>query len=222
MWTNIGQILILAAIGEAVWETLKLVWEKKALTDSKGKINPDKIGALAVAILIAFGAKMDLFPLVGVPLSIPYLGYVLTGVLISRGAGFVHDLLTNLKSLKEIILNKADSANIEREGVIKVSSKVASGTKISIDNSKASKVISKAVNDEAQSITNKIKATGKQISDAAARVVKVIRSTPIVKVSDEKEESSTKKDELLPSPAEPEIAEKSGEQISLDEKEKKE
>jgi len=182
MWTSISQVLILAAIGEAVWETLKMVWQKEALANSKGKINPDKIGALAVAILIAFGARIDLFTLVGVPLSIPYLGYVLTGVLISRGSGFVHDLLTNLKSLKEIVLNKADTAKNEMEGSVKVSSKVASGTKISIDNSGA---VSKAVSEEGESITNKIKATGRQISDAAARVIKVIRSTPTVKAEEE-------------------------------------
>lgn len=187
MWTNIGQILILAAIGEAVWETLKMVWQKEALADSKGKINPDKIGALAVAILIAFGARIDLFTLVGVPLSIPYLGYVLTGILISRGAGFVHDLLTNLKSLKEIVLNKADTAKVEREGSIKVSSKVAGGTKVSIDNSEA-------VEKEGQSVSDKLKATGKAISDTAARVIKVIRSTPKVKVNEEKE---TEPDEKL-------------------------
>lgn len=164
-----------------------MVWQKEALADSKGKINPDKIGALAVAILIAFGARIDLFTLVGVPLSIPYLGYVLTGILISRGAGFVHDLLTNLKSLKEIVLNKADTAKVEREGSIKVSSKVAGGTKVSIDNSEA-------VEKEGQSVSDKLKATGKAISDTAARVIKVIRSTPKVKVNEEKE---TEPDEKL-------------------------
>jgi len=194
MWTNIAQILILATIGEAVWETLKMVWQKEALADSRGKINPDKIGALAVAVLIAFGAKIDLFILVGVPLSIPYLGYVLTGVLISRGSGFVHDLLTNLKSLKEIVLTKADGAKIEREGKIQVSSKVAKGTKVSIDTSKASSSITKAVEEEGQSVTDKLKSTGQAISQAAARVVKVIRSTPVVKIEPEVEEPSTKEE----------------------------
>jgi len=179
MWTNIGQILILAAIGEAIWETLKMVWEKKALADSKGRINPDKIGALAVGILVAFGARMDLFVLVGIPLSIPYLGYILTGVLISRGANFVHDLWTNFSALKEVALNKADTAKNDREGAIKVSSKIAEGTKIKIDNS------------EAASLTGKIKNTGKSVSQAAARVIKVIRSTPTIK-SENKVEPETK------------------------------
>lgn len=82
-------ILILAFLGEAVWETLKMTWQK-------GKVSIDRIGALAISILLAYAANIDIFVIMGISLSIPILGTILTGVLISRGTNFVHDLITKL------------------------------------------------------------------------------------------------------------------------------
>lgn len=79
------QIVVIALIGEAVWETLKMVWQD-------GKICIDRIGALVVGLLLAIGTQLDLLAMVGIPVIIPYLGIVLTGLLISRGANFIHDL----------------------------------------------------------------------------------------------------------------------------------
>ena len=160
-------ILLLAAMGEAIWQTLKLVWEKDA-TKKFGKFHPDKIGALAVGILIAFGSGLDLPAMVGIPMSIPYLGIILTGILISRGAGFVHDLLTYLKSLKEILLTKSNQAVIERNGtgVLINSKNLTPGTKVNIDTSGTKTGLDKT----REMIGN--------IANTANRVVRVIKSTP--------------------------------------------
>ena len=87
---NILSIIILALMGEAIWESLKLVWQ-----DSKLCI--DKAGAIAVCLVLSFGARLDLFELIGLPLSIPYVGTFLTGLLTSRGANFVHDLYSKIQ-----------------------------------------------------------------------------------------------------------------------------
>jgi len=67
----------------------------------------------AVGILIAFGAQADLLALVGIPLVIPYLGYILTGLLVSRGANFLHDIWSAISTLrnkgKPISINKSIS-----------------------------------------------------------------------------------------------------------------
>jgi len=89
---TIVQLLIVALVGEAVWETCKMFYQK-------GKVSLDRIGAAVVGLLIAFGAQMDIFLLVGISLVIPYLGYVLTGLLISRGANVVHDLWSAMTGL---------------------------------------------------------------------------------------------------------------------------
>lgn len=87
---EILRLIVLALIGEALWETLKMTWQQ-------GKFSIDRLGALIVGLLLAVGTGLDLFSLVQIPLNIPYLGMALTGVLISRGANFVHDLLKKIE-----------------------------------------------------------------------------------------------------------------------------
>lgn len=87
-------LIIISMIGEAVWETLKMVWEK-------GKVNFDRIGALAVGLLLAISTGIDILALVGVNSKIPILGVILTGILISRGANFTHDLLASINNLHQ-------------------------------------------------------------------------------------------------------------------------
>lgn len=179
-------ILLLAAMVEAVWQTLKMVWQpKQTLGATKGKINPDKIGALAVGVLIAFGSGLDLPTLVGIPMSIPYLGVILTGILISRGAGFVHDLFTYLKSLKEILRTKADVAAMARTAGIKIdASNLPEGTIVSVDTTEAEKTVK-------PSIMEKTKNMLSGLGETTSRIVKVIRSTPEISTEDKQPEDST-------------------------------
>ncbi|EYE88979.1 hypothetical protein Q428_04860 [Fervidicella metallireducens AeB] len=85
-------MLVLAFMTETLWETLKMI------KSSKG-INIDRIGAMILGILIAIAANMDIFKLIEIPLGISYLGSILTGLLISRGANFLHDILGNISSM---------------------------------------------------------------------------------------------------------------------------
>jgi len=86
-------LLVLALVVEALWDSLKMTWQK-------GKFSPDRVGALVLGIVLAVGADVDFFELVGVPISWPYVGPILTGVILSRGANFVHDLLASVEGLK--------------------------------------------------------------------------------------------------------------------------
>jgi hypothetical protein len=85
-------IVILAMIAEALWETLKMVWQN-------GKISIDRIGAILVGILIAVGCGIDVFEAIGLPMKIPFVGIVLTGLLFSRGANFIHDILSSISNV---------------------------------------------------------------------------------------------------------------------------
>lgn len=91
---NILGLIVLALIGESVWETLKMTWQN-------GKLNIDRIGALVVGLLLAFGSNIDLMAVFGVPAAVPYLGTILTGLLISRGANFIHDIAASINNLKQ-------------------------------------------------------------------------------------------------------------------------
>ena len=91
---NILMLVVAAMIGEAVWETLKMIWQE-------GKFSVDKLGALVIGLLITLAGNLDLPALVGIPFIVPYLGMILTGILISRGANFVHDLLAKIQKPQE-------------------------------------------------------------------------------------------------------------------------
>lgn len=88
------QLIILSLLAEAIWENLKMIWEN-------GKFSVDKLGALILSIVIAVGTKTDLFELLHLDIFVPILGSIFTGILISRGANAVHDLLKKIQSLND-------------------------------------------------------------------------------------------------------------------------
>jgi hypothetical protein len=91
---NLFKLLIIAATLEALWETCKMFWQS-------GKANIDRIGAAIIGIFLCLAAGIDFFNLVEVPLALPYAGAVLSGLLISRGANFIHDLLGAVQGFKD-------------------------------------------------------------------------------------------------------------------------
>lgn len=88
------QLIILALLAEAIWENLRMIWED-------GKFNVNRLGALILSIIIAVGTRTDLFELLKLDIFVPVLGSIFTGILISRGANVVHDLLKKIQSLSE-------------------------------------------------------------------------------------------------------------------------
>lgn len=91
---SLASVAILALIGEALWETLKVIWDK-------GKLSIDRIGALVIGLVLSFATGTDLLKLVGLQSKIPFLGIILTGILISRGANFMHDILSSINNLNQ-------------------------------------------------------------------------------------------------------------------------
>ena len=84
------QLIIVAILVEAIWENLKMIWEE-------GKLSVNKIGSLLLAILICVLGNVDIFPIVGIVITVPFVGAAMTGIIVSRGANFVNDLFTKLK-----------------------------------------------------------------------------------------------------------------------------
>ncbi len=83
-------LVIVAILVEAIWENIKMVFPNK-------KFSISMLGSLLVSILICVLTKVDIFPVVGLTISVPVIGSVLTGIIVSRGANFVNDLFTKLK-----------------------------------------------------------------------------------------------------------------------------
>lgn len=49
---DVFQLILLAVVAEAIWETLKLVWQKK-------KLHPDVLGSLIIGILLALATGLN-------------------------------------------------------------------------------------------------------------------------------------------------------------------
>lgn len=90
---NLFIVLIVALIAESVWETLKMTWQK-------GKLCLDRVGALVVSLVICIDIKLDMLTLLGINTTIPFIGIILTAILISRGSNFLHDLLERIGQVK--------------------------------------------------------------------------------------------------------------------------
>lgn len=68
------------------------VW-KQALT---------QMAAVTVGVLLCLSIGADLYALLGLEFARPWLGKLLTGILISRGANYVSDMATRLSGKKEV------------------------------------------------------------------------------------------------------------------------
>lgn len=87
------KIIILAMLCEAIWENLRMTFEN-------GKFNINRLGALVVSIIVAIATKINLFEILDIEIF-QVIGSILTGILISRGANVVHDLLTKIQELSK-------------------------------------------------------------------------------------------------------------------------
>ncbi|MBQ9298732.1 MAG: hypothetical protein IJ223_06925 [Clostridia bacterium] len=90
---NFLQIIVIAILAEAIWENLKMIWQEE-------KLSIDKLGALIVSVIIAIATQLDIFAILNFNIPIPFIGSFLTGILISRGANFIHDILTKIQTIK--------------------------------------------------------------------------------------------------------------------------
>ena len=95
----LSQLVIAALLVESVWETLKMIWKD-------GKFSVNSLGALLMGVLVSIFAGLDLFSLVGIDMKVAILGQILTGIILSRGSNFIHDLLSKLNESR--VSNKVE------------------------------------------------------------------------------------------------------------------
>lgn len=117
--TTLVTIFILAIVVEALIEYGTLIFGKT--------INWKQLAAIAVSILLAFGAQADLFAVVGVKFIIPYLGIILTGIIFSRGANYTSDFI---KLLQNKISNTAVIPDVDNG---KINGSIGSGPEEKIE-----------------------------------------------------------------------------------------
>ena len=97
--TGIVLIIVLAIIIEAFIEYGKSIG--KAFAAGAWKTAVTQLFAIVLGVLICFATGADLFAVVGVAFAVPWLGVVLTGIIISRGANYVSDFVKRLQGVKK-------------------------------------------------------------------------------------------------------------------------
>lgn len=65
-----------------------------------GKFQWQMLISLLVGVGFALSFNVDIFALFGVISNVPYVGVILTGVLISRGSNYTFDLINKLTAAK--------------------------------------------------------------------------------------------------------------------------
>ena len=91
-------ILVMAVVVEALVEYAKTIG--KAFVNGEWKVAVTQLAAVVLGVLLCFMVNGDLFAVVGISFSWPWLGVFLTGILISRGANYVSDFAKRLNSVK--------------------------------------------------------------------------------------------------------------------------
>lgn len=89
-------LIFLAVIVEGIVEWIKTIYKS-------GKFQVSKLIALLVGIIVCIGADVDVFRLVDVSIEWPYVGSVLTGILISRGSNYIHELTDVIGKGKQVV-----------------------------------------------------------------------------------------------------------------------
>jgi hypothetical protein len=84
-------VFVMAFLVEALVEYGKLIF--------KGQINWTQLIALLIGVGLAFLFDANLFALLGIPMTLPIAGVILTGVLGSRGANYLADVVKKLQQM---------------------------------------------------------------------------------------------------------------------------
>ena len=90
-------IITLAVIVEALIEYAKSVG--KAVAGGGWKTAATQLVAIVGAVALCVAAKADLFAAIGLQFVWPWLGVLLTGIIISRGANYVSDFIKRLQGV---------------------------------------------------------------------------------------------------------------------------
>lgn len=91
---GITLILSLAIIIEALVEYGKSIGRAFISNDIKTAVT--QVVAIVLSVLLCLAAGADLFKVVGIIFAWPWVGTVLTGILISRGANYLSDFVSKL------------------------------------------------------------------------------------------------------------------------------
>lgn len=93
---GITLILVLAITVEALVQYGKNI--VAIALNKEYKTFATQLAAIVLAVLVCLATGADLYSLLGVSFAVPWLGILLTGVVISRGSNYASDFIKRLQS----------------------------------------------------------------------------------------------------------------------------
>lgn len=91
-------LLVFAVLIQFLVNRIKTILGEKVMS----YVPADVIAAL-LGILFAFMFKIDVFVYFGLTATIPFVGYIISGLIISAGAPAVHELLSNIREQRKAL-----------------------------------------------------------------------------------------------------------------------
>ena len=87
-----GKIFLMSFVVVSIYDIVKGFYKDN-------KVDFNAIITAVIGIFLAVLAKLDIFELMNVDFMIPYVGQVLTGLVISKGSNYVYDFITKIIAL---------------------------------------------------------------------------------------------------------------------------
>lgn len=94
--TGVLLIIVLAIIIEAIIEYAKSI--ARAISGGEVKTAVTQITAIVISISLCFAAGADLFEILGIDFNARWIGTILTGLFISRGANYASDFIKKIQT----------------------------------------------------------------------------------------------------------------------------
>lgn len=146
---KVMQILVVAFVVEALWETLKMVWQD-------GAFSVNKVGALVIGIIACINFNIDVFEQVGIDGLNKIVNLVLSGVLVSRGGNFVHDLFNKLGIDTSALVIKETKVSTDNQGDVVVTQNTTVKEKVDLEENKEERKEEDSLSSEISSIESDI------------------------------------------------------------------
>lgn len=87
-----GKILVMSFTVVSLYDIIKSFYSNR-------KVDINSIATAIIGVILSVLAQLDLFSLVGINFLVPYVGQVLTGFIISKGANYIFDFITKILKL---------------------------------------------------------------------------------------------------------------------------
>lgn len=106
MISQLVSLIVVAILVEAV---IHVIFSIKGLRDFDKKIKwfPIQVAlSLSIAIATCFHVRLDMFQLLFPAVQESAFGFVLTGLIVSRGSNYVHDIIKKISDTQKQIISQ--------------------------------------------------------------------------------------------------------------------